>query len=78
MLITDSEKGKIFTFTLHTTEPLRVDHSRFIEMTKENSQKLQYALNKFKMAELNMKNQLDLLQTSVEQRKEKASALFLC
>ena len=38
-------------------------------MTKENSQKLQYALNKFKMTELNMKNQLDLLQTSVEQRK---------
>ena len=38
-------------------------------MTKENSQKLQYALNKFKKTELNMKNQLDLLQTSVEQRK---------
>ena len=38
-------------------------------MTKENSQKLQYALNKFKMTELTMKNQLDLLQTSVEQRK---------
>ena len=38
-------------------------------MTKENNQKLQYALNKFKMTELNMKNQLDLLQTSVEQRK---------
>ena len=38
-------------------------------MTKDNSQKLQYALNKFKMTELNMKNQLDLLQTWVEQRK---------
>ena len=38
-------------------------------MTKENIQKLQYALNKFKMTELNMKNQLDLLQTSIEQRK---------
>ena len=38
-------------------------------MTKENSQKLQNALNKFKMTELNMKNQLDLLQTSVEHRK---------
>ena len=38
-------------------------------MTKENSQKLQYALNKFKMTELNMKNQLDLLETSVEHRK---------
>ena len=38
-------------------------------MTEENSQKLQYALNKFKMTKLNMKNQLDLLQTSVEQRK---------
>ena len=38
-------------------------------MKKQNSQKLQYALNKFKMTELNMKNQLDLLQTSVEQRK---------
>ena len=38
-------------------------------MTKENSQKLLYALNKFKMTELNMKNQLDLLQTSVEQWK---------
>ena len=38
-------------------------------MTEENSQSLQYALNKSKMTELNMKNQLDLLQTSVEQRK---------
>ena len=39
-------------------------------MTKQNNQRLQYALNKFKMTELNMKkNQLDLLQTSVEQRK---------
>ena len=38
-------------------------------MTKENKQKLQCALSKFKMTELNMKNQLDLLQTSVEQRK---------
>ena len=38
-------------------------------MTKENSQKLQYALNKFKTTELNTKNQLDLLRTSVEQRK---------
>ena len=58
-----------FNFTLNTTEPLRVDYSRFIKMTKENSQKLQYTLNKFEMIELNMKNQLDLLQTSVEQRK---------
>ena len=38
-------------------------------MTEENSQSLQYALNKSKMTELNVKNQLDLLQTSVEQRK---------
>ena len=59
----------IFNFTLHTTEPLRVDYNRFIKMTKENSQKLPYALNNFKMNELNIKNQLDLLQTSVEQRK---------
>ena len=38
-------------------------------MTNENSQKLQYAMHKFKMTELNMKNQLDLLQKCVEQRK---------
>ena len=62
----------MFTFALHTTAKFRVDYSRFIKMTKENSQKLQYAMNKFKMTELNMKNQqnqLDPLQTSVEQRK---------
>ena len=38
-------------------------------MTKENNRSLQYALNTFKMTELNRKSQLDLLQTSVEQRK---------
>ena len=59
----------VFSFTLHTTEQLRAHYSLFIKMTKENSQSLQYALNKFKMTELNMKNQLDLLQTSVDQRK---------
>ena len=66
-----------FTYTLHMTEPLRVDYSQFIKMTKENSQKLQYALNNFKMTELNMKNQLDLLQTSVEQRKSFRSLSLL-
>ena len=37
-------------------------------MTKENSLKLLYALNNLKTTELNLKNQLDLLQISVEQR----------
>ena len=38
-------------------------------MTKKNTQSCQIALNIFKMSELNFKNQLDLLQTAISQRK---------
>ena len=38
-------------------------------MTKKNTQSCQIALNIFKMSELNFKNQLDLLQTAIFQRK---------
>ena len=38
-------------------------------MTKENTQSCEIALNIFKMSELNFKNQLDLLQTAISQRK---------
>ena len=38
-------------------------------MTKKNTQSCQIALNIFKMSELNFKNQLDLLQTAILQRK---------
>ena len=39
------------------------------KMTKKNNQSFQIALNMFKMSELNFKNQLDLLQTAISQRK---------
>ena len=38
-------------------------------MTKKNTQSCQIALNIFKMSELNFKNQLDLLQTAILQKK---------
>ena len=38
-------------------------------MTKKNSQNCQYALNKFKIAELSLKSKLDLLQTAIDQKK---------
>ena len=38
-------------------------------MTKKNTQSCQIALNIFKMSKLNLKNQLDLLQTEISQRK---------
>ena len=38
-------------------------------MTKKNTQSCQIALNFFKMSEMNFKNQLDLLQISISQRK---------
>ena len=38
-------------------------------MTKKNSQSCQYALNKFKIAELSLKNKLDLLKSSIDQQK---------
>ena len=38
-------------------------------MTKKNKQSCQMALNIFKMSELNFKNQLNLLQTAICQRK---------
>ena len=38
-------------------------------MTKKNTQSCQIPLNIFKMSELNFKNQLDLLQTAIPQRK---------
>ena len=39
------------------------------KMTKKNSQSCQYELNKFKIAELNLKSKLDLLQSAIDQRK---------
>ena len=38
-------------------------------MTKKNTQSCQIALNIFKTSELNFKNQLNLLQTTISQRK---------
>ena len=38
-------------------------------MTKKNTQSCQIALNIFNMSELNFKNQLDLQQTAISQRK---------
>ena len=38
-------------------------------MTKKNTQSCQIALNIYKMSKLNFKNQLDLLQTAISQRK---------
>ena len=38
-------------------------------MTKKNSQSCQYALKKFKIAELSLKSKLDLLHSAIDQRK---------
>ena len=38
-------------------------------MPKKNSQSCQYALNKFKIAELTLKSKLDLFQSAFDQRK---------
>ena len=46
-------------------------------MTKKNSQSCQYALNKFKIAELSLKSKLDLLQTTIDQRKSFRSLTLL-
>ena len=46
-------------------------------MTKKNSQSCQYALNKFKIAELSLKSKLDLLQTAIDQRKSFRSLTLL-
>ena len=39
------------------------------KMTKKNSPSCQYALIKFKIAELSLKNKLDLLQLAIDQQK---------
>ena len=46
-------------------------------MTKKNSQSCQYALNKFKIAELSSKSKLNLLQTAIDQRKSFRSLTLL-
>ena len=46
-------------------------------MTKKNSQSCQYALNKFKVAELILKSKLDLLQSAIDQQKSFRSLTLL-
>ena len=47
-------------------------------MTKKNSQSCQYALNKFKVAELSLKSKLDHLQTAINQQKSfRSLTLFI-
>ena len=46
-------------------------------MTKKNSQSCQYALNKFKIAELSLKRKLYLLQSAIDQRKSFRSLTLL-
>ena len=46
-------------------------------MTKKNSQSCQYALNKFKIAELSWKSKLDVLQSAFDQRKSFRSLTLL-
>ena len=46
-------------------------------MKKKNSQSCQYALKKFKIAELILKSKLDLLQTAIDQRKSFRSLTLL-
>ena len=46
-------------------------------MTKKNSQSCQYALKKFKTAELSLKTKLDLLQSGIKQQKSFRSLTLL-
>ena len=57
--------------------PVSTKKTNKSKMTKKNSQSCQYALNKFKIAELSLKNKLDLLQTAIDQRKSFRSITLL-
>ena len=57
--------------------PVSAKKTNKSEMTRKNSQSCQYALKKFKSAELSLKSKLDLLQSANDQRKSVRSLTLL-